>query len=424
MTAIAALPPIPAAEATKPHKSRLFSNSVAMGLANVLGRGVGYGYIVLMARRLDARYLGAYGILLTASMLIELISNLGLDKILTREITRGPANVGQGYFRAAIPIRLTLGVLSGVAAWTLLFTFFRGSLLASTLSTAIFLSAILPVVLSRNCEAFLTAHERMMPIAISQLAEKAIIFGAVLMLLSGVISFGGLLCFAPVAAGARLLITSGFVSGMWVRHLPSVQPALRKLLRQGAELFSVEILALVYFRSDVFMVAKMSGLGPVGVYQITYKIFDFCLSLFAGFLQAAFPRMVRNKSRHSLQLTLVVGTALLAIPSAIIIVCRHLILGSFRHDYLLGSTSLVWLMLTVPLVFITSTLANTVIAAGRVKILIVAAGLLIATNVSLNILLIPKFSFNGAAFSTFACELLSAAVLCPFVMKMLARSAE
>jgi O-antigen/teichoic acid export membrane protein len=422
MTAIAALPPIPAAEATKPHKSRLFSNSVAMGLANVLGRGVGYGYILLMARRLDARYLGAYGILLTASILIELISNLGLDKILTREITRGSANVGQGYFRTAIPIRLTLGVLSGVVAWTLLFAFFRGSLLASSLSIAIFLSAILPVVLSRNCEAFLTAHERMLPIAISQLAEKAVIFFAVLMLLSGVVTFGGLLCFAPVAAGVRLLITSGFVSRMWVRHLPSVQPALRKLLRQGVELFSVEILALVYFRSDVFMVAKMSGLGAVGIYQITYKIFDFCLSLFAGFLQAAFPRMVRNKSRSSLLLTLTIGPALLAIPAGIIILCRHMILGSFRQDYILGSTSLVWLMLTVPLVFISSTLANLAIAGGRVKTLIVLAALLIVANVSLNIILIPRFSFNGAAFTTFACELMSTIGLS--VMTMLARSAE
>ena len=234
MTAIAALPPVPAAEPTKPPKSRLFSNSVAMGLANVVGRGIGYGYILLMARRLDARYLGAYGILLTAGMLIELISNLGLDKILTREITRSPANVGQGYFRTAIPIRLTLGVLSGVVAWALLFAFFRGSLLASSLSIAICLSAILPVVLSRNCEAFLTAHERMMPIAISQLAEKAVILLAVLMLLSGVITFGGLLCFAPVAAGVRLLITSGFVSRMWVRHLPSVAAGSAQVASPGS----------------------------------------------------------------------------------------------------------------------------------------------------------------------------------------------
>jgi O-antigen/teichoic acid export membrane protein len=422
MTAIAALEPIPAADAPKPPASRLFSNSVAMGLANVLGRGVGYGYIVLMARRLDARYLGAYGILLTTSLLLELISNLGLDKILTREIARSPASVGQGYFQAALPIRFTLAAVSAVVAWTLLFVFFRGSLPATTLSTALFLSAIFPVVASRNCEAYLTAHERMWPIAVSQFAEKAVIFGAVLMLVSGKLSFGGLLCFAPVAAATRLLITSGAVFRMWIHSLPSVHPELRKLLRQGVELFSVEILALVYFRSDVFIVARISGLGAVGIYQITYKIFDFCLSLFAGFLQAAFPRMVRNKSGNSLRLMLTIGPALLAIPAGIIILCRHLILGSFRADYLLGSTSLVWLMLTVPLVFISSTLANNAIARGRVRILIVLAALLIVSNVSLNLLLIPKYSFNGAAFTTFACELMSTIGLS--VMTMLTQSTE
>jgi len=79
----------------------------------------------------------------------------------------------------------------------------------------------------------------------------------------------------------------------------------------------------------------------------------------------------------------------------------------------------VWLMLTVPLVFITSTLANMAIAAGRIKILILLAGLLIFSNVGLNLLLIPRWSFNGAAFSTFICELMSAVILGPFVLKMI-----
>ena len=59
------------------------------------------------------------------------------------------------------------------------------------------------------------------------------------------------------------------------------------------------------------------------------------------------------------------------------------------------------------------------IAAGHIKILIFLAGLLILGNVGLNLLPIPRWSFNGAGFSTFACELLSAAILGLFVMRML-----
>ncbi|MBA0087899.1 MAG: polysaccharide biosynthesis C-terminal domain-containing protein [Acidobacteria bacterium Pan2503] len=84
---------------------------------------------------------------------------------------------------------------------------------------------------------------------------------------------------------------------------------------------------------------------------------------------------------------------------------------------------MVWLMLTVPLVYITSTFANAAIAAGRVRLLIVMAGLLLIVNVSLNLILIPRYSINGAAFSTFACELLSATMLCPFVIRALPRAA-
>jgi O-antigen/teichoic acid export membrane protein len=398
--------------------SRLFSNSVAMAAANVVGRGLGYAYIVMMARRLDARYLGAYALLLTASMLIELVSNLGLDKILIREITSGSASVGQGYFWAAMPIRLVMASVSAVVAWSLLIALFKGQLLASPLSCALFLATIVPVVVTRNCEAFLTAHERMMPIAVAQLCEKVVIFGAVVLLVSGSLSFGGVLCFAPLAASVRLLVVAAFVVRMWVRHITPARANMRRLLRQGVELFSVEILALVYFRSDVFFVAKMGGLGAAGIYQIAYKIFDFCLSLFAGFLQAVFPRMVRDKSSKSLKMTLAVGTGLLMIPVVVVILGRHLILGALRPEYVGGSTSLVWLMLTVPLVFITSNMANMAIAAGRIKILILLAGLLIVSNVGFNLLLIPRWSFNGAAFSTFACELMSAVILCPFILKV------
>ena len=61
--------------------------------------------------------------------------------------------------------------------------------------------------------------------------------------------------------------------------------------------------------------------------------------------------MVRAKSLKSLKMTLAVGTGLLMIPVAIIILGRHQILGAFRPEYVLGSTSLVWLMMRFPSCF-------------------------------------------------------------------------
>lgn len=396
----------------------LLSNSVAMGAANLLSRGLAYGYFTLMARRLEARYIGAYALLVTTGMLVELVANLGFDKILIREIAVSPDNEGQGYFQAALPIRLGMALLCGLAAWSLLMVFFfKDSLLVGPFSSALFLAGIFPLVAARNCESFLTAHERLLPIAAAQLSERLVIFGAVVLLFAGVIGFKALLCFTPVAAVARMAMVAAFTRQQWKRGIAAKRPNLRRLIRQATELLSVEILAQVYFRSDVFLLAKMGGLRETGIYQIAYKIFDCCLSLFSGFLQAAYPRLVRDRSRRALQNMLAIGMGLLTIPVATIILWRHVILGALRPEYVAGSTSLIWLMLTVPLVYITTTLANAAIVGGRVRMLIGLAVLLIVVNVGLNLLLIPKWSINGAAFSTFACELLSALVLGPVVFK-------
>lgn len=415
-----AIPSVEAANTAgiKPKSSLLF-NSVAMGAANILSRGIGYISIILMARRIDVRYMGAYAILLTTSMLVDLVSNLGLDKIVIREIASSPVDIGKGYFWAAVPIRLATALVSGGSAWVLLSVFYKGLLLATPLSIGLFLAAIFPVIGARNCEAFLTAHERLLPIAVAQVSEKIVIFGAVLLLIYGAVSFSGLLCFAPLASLMRFVIVAACTVQSWTKKIVAKRPQVRLFIGQAVQLFSVEVLALVYFRCDVFLLAKMGGLRETGIYQITYKIFDFCLSLFTGFLQAVFPRMVRNKSRKTLKVMLAGGVGLLSVPVAIIILGRHMILGALRPDYVSGSTSLVWLMLTVPLVYLNSALANAAIAAGRVKLLMGLAGLLIVSNVGLNLVLIPRWSMNGAAFSTFACELLSALAFAPFILKSL-----
>jgi O-antigen/teichoic acid export membrane protein len=350
---------------------------------------------------------------------VDLVSNLGLEKALTREISARPAAEGQSYFWAALPIRLAMTTVSAAFAWALLLFFFGRDLVVTPLETGVFLSAILATGVSRNCDAYLTAHDRLFPVAIAQLSERIVFFGAVLLLFSGLLSFGKVLCFAPLAALVRLLMVGWSTFKIWTRQSARSRQHLRPLFRDAVELFSLEILALVYFRSDVFLLARLGGLREAAYYQVPYKVFDACLSLFSGLLAASFPRMVRDKSRRTLNSMLALGTALIAVPVGGVILARKQILAALRPEYVVGATALVWLMLTVPLVYITSTLANAAIAAGRIRLLTAMAGLLLIANVSLNLVLIPLYGINGAAFSTFACELMSAAILGPFVIRAL-----
>ena len=396
---------------------RFVSNGAAMAAANLLGRGLGYISIILMARRLAVPYMGAYVLLYTASILVELVANLGLDKLLIREIAGSTSAVGKGYFRAALPIRFAMATVSWAAAWGLLMTFFRHELPVNATTAGIFLAMIFPVIATRNCEAFLAAHEKLIPIAFSQFAERMLMFAAAMLLVTGKLSFGGMMCVAPLAALVRMIMIAVLTRREWIPNETPVHPNVRKLMREGLELFLTEVLALVYFRSDVFVMAKMRGLADTGIYQIAYKIFDACLSLFAGFLQAAFPRMVRNNTKEMLRTHLLLGSLLLSVPAIGVILLRHPILNVFHKQYVNGSTALVWLMLTVPLVYINSTLANATIVARRVRLLGSLALLLVVMNVGLDIALIPRWGINAAAFVTFFCEVFSTAVLAPLLLR-------
>lgn len=399
---------------------RFVSNGSAMAVANLIGRGLGYISIVLMARRLAVPYMGAYALLYTTSILVELVANLGLDKLLMREIAGSTSAVGEGYFWSALPIRFVMATVSWAAAWGLLITFFRQELPISPTTAGIFLAMIFPVVATRNCEAFLTAHEKLIPIAFSQFVERVLMFAAAMLLITGKLSFGGMMSVAPLAALVRMIIIAVSTRREWISNDAPIHPNLRKLMREGMELFLIEVLALVYFRSDVFVMAKMRGLADTGIYQIAYKIFDVCLSLFAGFLQAAFPGMARNNTKERLRRHLLIGPLLLSVPAIGIILLRHPILDTFHKQYVSGSTALVWLMLTVPLVYMNSTLANATIVAKRVRLLGLFALVLVIMNVGLDIALIPRWGINAAAFVTFFCELFSTVGLAPLLLRAMA----
>ncbi len=199
---------VPSVAAAAASRLRLFSNGAAMAVANLAGRGLGYISIILMARKISTSYIGVYALLYTTGMLVELVANLGLDKLLMREIAGGSHSAGKGFFWAALPIRLVMAALSAGVAWILLGVFYQHQLLVTPLVVAVFLSVIFPVIATRNCESFLTAHERLVPIAISQLGERVVMFAAVILLITNHLSFGGMLCIAPIAATVRLGIVA------------------------------------------------------------------------------------------------------------------------------------------------------------------------------------------------------------------------
>ncbi len=78
------------------------------------------------------------------------------------------------------------------------------------------------------------------------------------------------------------------------------------------------------------------------------------------------------------------------------IALRREILALFKPEYVEAAPVLACLMLTLPLIYINSLLANFAVAMSRVRMLFFVAVPMLAVNVSLNMGLIPRYGILGA----------------------------
>ena len=102
---------------------------------------------------------------------------------------------------------------------------------------------------------------------------------------------------------------------------------------------------------------------------------------------------------ESLRSTFWLGLAVILAASGAGILSRNLLLGMFGPAYLEAGQAFIALMLTLPLCYTTSFLANFLVATGRVSLLLGMSLIVVSTNILLNLVLITRFSFTGAPSS-------------------------
>lgn len=174
------------------------------------------------------------------------------------------------------------------------------------------------------------------------------------------------------------------------------------------------VLNTVYFRVDTFILASYKTFADVGIYNVSYQLFQSALVLPTFIMNAYYPLMLRNLEkdnklfiqsvRHALALMFSIGLAgtfvtwLLA-PFVIMIVT-----GGSGFDGSIESLRI--LSLSFPAFFVSSVLMWTLVATKRYKEMTIIYLIGLMVNVVLNSLLIPPLSFIGASWVTGVSEYL------------------
>jgi O-antigen/teichoic acid export membrane protein len=185
---------------------------------------------------------------------------------------------------------------------------------------------------------------------------------------------------------------------------------LRGVLQFGATLQVNSLVAFLYDKASVFLLAGLVGANSVALFELASKLPEKAKAVFGGYRQMFLPELCeatasRNTDRaralldHSLRLV-GFGTAALALLG--ILFGRTIMSVLFSKTYADAGLVLGLLMVALTLGFCNHLLATAIIARGHPKRVLVTTVVQAVVTVGLNSVLIKPFGATGAAFATLA----------------------
>lgn len=400
-------------------------NSFAPILLNLFNRGIQFAFAAVMLRLLGPDGAGKYYFAVAIWGWFDILTNFGLNTLLTREVSRDPEHANR-YLSNTSLLRLVLAVtgipvLAGLIGLyqLVLVPAFGIEPLAREVVIVLWLlyAGLFFSTQSYGLSALFYAYQKAeIPAAIGTISAMLTAMLGVLFLLLGW-GIVGLALVSVIASAVTLVILYVLVARMFFRPRLEIDPALQGLARrESLPLMLNHLLATLGFRIDVVLLQPLRGAAVVGWYSTAYKWIDAMNIIPSFFTQALFPVMSRQaaEDRPGLLRSYVLSIKLLSLislPVAVItiLLARFLVGVLGGADFLPhGAIALQIFVLSIPIGWINSVTNYVVIATNHQRALMWTFVAQVIFNVVTNLIFIPLTAngYEAAAVITIFSELL------------------
>jgi O-antigen/teichoic acid export membrane protein len=381
---------------------RILANAGWRALSDIGSKAITLLLYAVMARKLGAADFGVFSFALALVTLVATLANFGQDGILTREVARDRGLIHR-YFWNTLVLKLALALpalgLTLAVGWAI-------GMDGTTRLVILFLGiAIVIEALIQTCFAAYQAFEQLslMPaVVITQRvvttipAIVALYLGADVVAVAAIYAAGTL-----VAVWLAMTLLARRVAG------PRLEIDVRSwwpLMRLAAPLGVAGVFLTVLLRVDTAMLAFYKSDAVVGNYSAAYRLFEASLVVGWSVTAAVYPVFSRLTRESDPPVSFVYERALKLVlaPMLPLAVGAFLLGGSLvRLVYGPGfgdaGSALAWLAPAIVLYPVAQISGALLVAQNRQVALAVVYGLIALENVLANLVLIPLFSFKGAA---------------------------
>lgn len=396
---------------------RVIANALSLLLAYALPRAALVISTIVAARALGPAAFGAYGTAAAFAVILSIVSTLGMQTLLVREMARAPASAG-ALLRAAHRVK----TVANAVMLPLLVMLAAGPLgYAADVTAAALMLGLAYAVGSyvENLAAYYQSVERM-----HVWTQASAAFGIV----TAVTGIALVLATRTAVWYAASPIAGQVVALAWLHtrlpaHVRRARPAaLTQVAALGRALapFAAAFIALtLYYKTDVLLLAAWRSAEQVGIHAAAYRFVDMAQALVIVAAAAVYPRLARSApaapSRGEGWAAGRVAELLLlaAAPAAVCLAFARepVIRLLYGTGYAAAAPVLgILAFTTVPLAF--AIFAGYALgAAGRMRVVALAYTAALAANIALNALLIPARGALGAALAMLVSETALALVL-------------
>jgi len=394
----------------------LFKNILRLGSGELLSRLCGIATAVLLGHRYGVVVLGVYALAQGLSQYVQPLIDFGLRQVGARLLALYPHAASEIVERVQRQ-RLWTAVL----VLPLIAIYAAFAALPAEMKVFLFAFSAVGGLYAISLDWVAWGQERLYLLG---LARSVVPLSILVFLMIGR-SPGQRVLWWAVAGNAFGYLLQGAIFWTWWRRQPS-RPAHGEILdavRESLAWRRTRIMGLAWLCNlafntiDVLMLGLMSNPEQIGLYGAAYRVLNQVLVTYYLLTQVLYPRFARHgvedRARmlraHILLPLLGVGILL----AVVISVCRRTVLTiMFGHQFLAACPLLLLLAWSIPLDFMTSYLSNAFIAWGMEKKILLCTGISAASNIILNLALIPRYGARGAAINTLLSYAIFLTTLC------------
>jgi len=387
---------------------KIFFNTVFQSFAKVISVAIGLLTIALMTRFLGNEGFGQYTTIISFMGFFGILADLGLYLVTTQEISKEGADERK-ILSNVFALRFTTVILTLLAgaAIALLFPYPGQVKLGMFIGIATFTFVSGTQVLIGVFQKHLIFYK----LSLSEILQRIVFFALVFLSVSKGLSLLYFVLALTISNGIHFFVSLHIARNITPFGLGFDLAFWKAILKKSWPLAFSVVLNLIYFRADTLILSVFKPASDVGIYGVSYKILEVLMAfpaMFAGLImpilsRTAFsdPKQYRSYLQNSFNALLLVIVPMIITTLFFAGPIINIIGGS---EFPRADNVLRILIFATALIYLGNLLGYTVVALNAQKKMLFGYLAGAVCGLILYLLLIPKYSYYGAAIATVAVE--------------------